>query len=771
MNFESNERKQLDKNRLPDSVYKSVVKSLYADPQSLMLGMLCMIAAPVVLFWKTGDPFQLGFSFLFTMFGLMRLALTNQFDKVVTIDDPVDVYAKWEKRYVLASAAYVTLLGLWFFIGFARTNDPFVQLMSFSLALCYLIGIIGRNFGSDEVVRVQVVAAGFLLISAFLLFGNGYHAVLAGFLFPFFMAIWTMSTRVRNMLFEAELTARENRTIADRFDIALDNIAHGIAMFKDNGTIVVANDRFVRLAGLGDQSVIGSRLSALEGAKLKVTNEKPLVEKIHDCLKMRQVQRFSFELESNQTIEADFYPVPTGGVLLLADISERVASEKAIRKLASFDPLTNLPNRRFFMAEVDRRVTTDGVLNPCAMFFLDLDKFKEVNDTMGHAVGDKLLRSTASRLRLILPENGMICRFGGDEFVIVVPDMSDEADCRDFAETVIQEITLPVLIENNHFNTGASIGISIAPKNGADADELLQHADAALYDAKARGRSTYSFYTDELGEKIKIRRELETDLRKALEADELELHYQPLVNLKASRITTCEALLRWRHPVHGQVSPGVFIQIAEETGMITRLGEYVLRKAATECLSWPDNVRVAVNVSSLQFQQSDVSAVVKKVLEETGLDPQRLEIEVTESATLESVEETIKTLNSLSNAGVRISLDDFGTGFSSLSYLHSLPLDKVKIDRSFIQDVLEQERSLTLLRGVIDLTKKLKLSVVLEGIETEEQMSLLSSGSVIVDEVQGFLFSRPLPVRDIRILLGQPERAFERDDQETKLTG
>ena len=753
MNFKSRTRDDIDEKRLPDSVYKSVVKSLYADSKTLFLGVVCMIAAPVVLFIKTGDPVQLVFSVLFLVFGACRLILANIFESSVTQPISVAQFSVWENRYVYMSALYVTLLGLWFFVGFARSSDPFVLLMSISLTLCFLIGVIGRNFGSDKVVKVQVAIAGCLVISGLALLGSFYHAALAVFMFPFFVTIKLISTRLRNMLFEAEITATENRTIADRFDVALENIAHGVGMFESDGNIVVANEQFVQLAGLGVREVVGSNISILTKAHIHGQNQKTLAQQIHECLQANQTRRFSFEINAEQTIEADYYSMPAGGVLLLADISERVASEKAIRKLASFDPLTNLPNRRFFMSEVERVISKNYVLQPCAMFFMDLDKFKEVNDTLGHAVGDKLLRSIASRLRFTLPDNGMICRFGGDEFIIVVPGMSDKKDCEEFAERIIQEINLPLLIENNHINVGASIGISLAPENGTDADELLQHADAALYDAKARGRSTYSFYSEDLGEAIRIRRDLEVDLRRAIEEDKLTVHYQPLVNLKKGQITTCEALLRWHHPEHGNISPTVFIQIAEETGIITRLGEYVLRKATSECLNWPNNVRVAVNVSSLQFQQSDVCSVVNKVLGETGLDPKRLEIEVTESATLESVAETIITLKELSSSGVRVSLDDFGTGFSSLSYLHSLPLDKVKIDRSFIQDVLAEERSLTLLKGVIDLTKKLGLSVVLEGIESEEQMRLLSE-NIEVDEMQGFLFGRPLPAKDIRTLLG-----------------
>ncbi|MEM9279128.1 MAG: EAL domain-containing protein, partial [Pseudomonadota bacterium] len=415
-----------------------------------------------------------------------------------------------------------------------------------------------------------------------------------------------------------------------------------------------------------------------------------------------------------------------------------------------------LPNRRFFISEINRTLIKNGQLQPCSMFFIDLDKFKEVNDTLGHAVGDKLLKVIAGRLNVILKSRDLICRFGGDEFVVVVPGMADINKCSQIAEVMIQQLNRPVEVDHHSITIGASIGISCAPNDGKTAEDLLQHTDVALYDAKARGRGTYTFYSEELGDTIKLRRELEIDLKRALEEETLEVHFQPLVNLKTCGINTCEALVRWNHPSYGDVSPESFIKIAEESGFIEKLGEYVLRNAMLQCASWPKNVRVAVNVSSVQFVRSDVFSTISRLLDEIGLEPHRLEVEVTETVMLKSFDDAIFTLNQLSDLGVKISLDDFGTGFSSLSYLHQLPLDKVKIDRSFIKNGIADSRSYMLLKGVVELTKSLGLNVVLEGIETEEQLSQISR-TIKIDEVQGFLFSRPLPAHDIRTLLGKAQ--------------
>ncbi len=310
----------------------------------------------------------------------------------------------------------------------------------------------------------------------------------------------------------------------------------------------------------------------------------------------------------------------------------------------------------------------------------------------------------------------------------------------------------------------------LAPDDADDPNNLLKFSDAALYEAKTIGRGTYSFYSKELGQSIKSRRQIELDLRNAIDLGQFQINYQPLVNVAESKIYTCEALLRWNHPERGWVSPAIFIPIAEEIGFITRIGEYVLEKATLQCLKWPRHMRVAVNVSSIQFQQSDVAEMISRILQKTGLDPNRLEIEVTESCMLEDVEGTNATLMKLSRLGVKISLDDFGTGFSSLSYLHSLPLDKVKIDRAFILDIQSDDKSIVLLEGISKLSHSLGLKVVVEGIETFDQLRLLQE-RIHVDEVQGFLFGKALPAESLTGLLNGEESLYAsvRLEQQTKV--
>ena len=746
------EDEDISNTQLPLSIYDSVVRTLFKNQGSMAIGLATMVIAPLILFVKTHDYSQIIFAILFFFFGLVRLSVAHRFSHRAKGHFSRDELELWEKRYGIAGSLYVGAGGLWVVYGFAYSQDQFVHLLSISLLLCYLVGIIGRNFSSDKVVWQQVVAAAAPIMFALTFFGTTYHALLGLFLFPFFLAIWSMSGKLRAMLFGAVISEREQRIIAARFNVALKHIAHGVAMFDTGGKIVVANERFGSLLNINESGLVGKNLGEFAPITNTSVEGECLIDNIKRALDRSKSNRFSFTLDK-RTLEIDFYPMPKGGVVFVRDITDQVASEEAIRKLASFDPLTNLPNRRSFTQHMQGLLDNKGNLIPLAMFFIDLDKFKEVNDSLGHAVGDEMLVIVAKRLQALIPSSGLICRFGGDEFVVVIPGMTDAVDCAGFADKISAEISKPLDIEGKEIRNGATIGISLCPENGMDTDQLLKTSDAALYAAKSVVRGSYSFYSDSLGSHIEERRQLETDLRAALEREDLRLHFQPLVNVHSRRVSTCEALLRWEHKTKGNISPAIFIPIAEEIGLITKLSAFVLREACTACLSWPQNIAVAVNISSIQFQQSDVFQSVQEALEATGLDPKRLEIEVTESAMLGSVETTTETLNKLKELGVRISLDDFGTGFSSLSYLHSLPLDKVKIDRSFITTVVDDERSLTLLSGVTELTHNLGLKIVVEGIESEEQMLLLCE-KIRVDEMQGYLFGRAMPNADIVALLG-----------------
>jgi diguanylate cyclase (GGDEF)-like protein len=391
-----------------------------------------------------------------------------------------------------------------------------------------------------------------------------------------------------------------------------------------------------------------------------------------------------------------------------------------------------------------------------AVLCLDLDNFKTINDTLGHPIGDKLLRGVAERLRCAVGPDDTIARLGGDEFAILQSATSPYA-AEALAGRLVEVLSTPIVVDGHEINTGISVGIALAPNDGTAADDLMKCADLALYRAKAEGRSLFRFFEPEMDARIQARRALEVDLRRALASGEFHLVYQPLLNLAANELTGMEALLRWNSSERSAVTPAEFIPVAEETGLIVPLGEWVLRRACAEAAQWPDSVRVAVNLSPVQFRNRGLVTTVTQALAAAGLSPARLEIEITEAALLQKDEMTVAMLHQLRALGVRISMDDFGTGYSSLSYLRSFPFDKIKIDRSFIADIERNGDSEAIIRAIAELGASLGIETTAEGIETEEQLELVRRAGCT--EVQGYLLSQPRAAADVLDLIA----GFRRD--------
>ncbi|MCF6320619.1 MAG: EAL domain-containing protein [Rhizobiaceae bacterium] len=777
MNFRHRINKNDSGELLPLKIYTSVVQSLYADQAALVVGALSTAIAASILYAKTADIFHLIFAIILGLLNAKRILDSRKFqDNWEDIRKSRSLLKVWERKYLIIGSTCGAILGSWSFVTSALSTDEFALLVTISVTLANFVGISGRNFGSEKVVAYQLLWTAIPLVLGSFLFGDIYHILFGALLIPFFVGIKLMAGRLRNILLNATMTANENKLIANRFDAAMNNISHGIAMINDDRKFVVVNEKFADLAGVQGHELIDKKLKDIEGSEITLYGDSSQKRKIFvdiaGCFSDGQTRQKTYVLNDKRIIEFNYYPMKDGGVILLEDVSLRVASEAEIRILAKFDPLTHLPNRRFFMEEIKRLLIDNGELKPCSLYFIDLDKFKETNDSLGHTTGDKLLNTIAIRLKAVLVPGSLICRFGGDEFVVVVPELCDKRECGRFAARLIEEISKPLLLDGHEINVGATVGVSISPIDAKDPDLLLKYSDAALYKAKTIKRGTYAFYSTELGQSIKNKRQLEIDLRNAIDRNQFQINYQPLVNVKENKIYTCEALLRWNHPDWGWVPPDKFIPIAEDIGFIIRLGEYVLENAALQCLKWPKHMGVAVNVSSVQFQQSDMAGTIDRILKKTGLEPHRLEVEITESLMLENIETTNKTLLQLSELGVKISLDDFGTGFSSLSYLHTLPLDKVKIDRSFIEDIHTDKKSLVLLEGITKLSHSLGLKVVIEGVETIDQLELLQK-RIHVDEVQGYLFGRALPAENLIMLLNGNASLYaaERSDDKKLAVG
>jgi diguanylate cyclase (GGDEF)-like protein len=387
---------------------------------------------------------------------------------------------------------------------------------------------------------------------------------------------------------------------------------------------------------------------------------------------------------------------------------------------------------------------------------IDLDLFKEVNDTLGHPIGDKLLKLVAERLRECARETDVVARLGGDEFAVVAVAAEQPRGAIVLAQRIIAALSSPFDLDGHQVVIGASIGIALAPGDSEQGEGLLKAADLALYRAKADGRGLYRLFEPEMDAKMQARRTLELDLRKALITNEFELFYQPVVNLALNEVCAFEALLRWNHPTRGMISPAEFIPLAEETGTIVPLGEWVLRQACAEAVGWPDDLKVAVNISPAQFKSRGLALAVTSALAASGLRPSRLELEITESVLLQDSESVMETLHALKDLGVQISMDDFGTGYSSLSYLRSFPFDKIKIDQSFVRDMSGDNDSVAIVRAVAGLGRNLGMSTTAEGVETDQQLEHLRDEGC--SEVQGYLFSRPLPASELLPLLDQLRR-------------
>jgi diguanylate cyclase (GGDEF)-like protein/PAS domain S-box-containing protein len=437
---------------------------------------------------------------------------------------------------------------------------------------------------------------------------------------------------------------------------------------------------------------------------------------------------------------------------VVEDVTDKRAADAKIAHLAHYDALTDLPNRVLFRERIEDELTKAAVGHQFVLFYIDIDEFKGINDSLGHHVGDELLKTVANRIKGCLKDSDMIARLGGDEFAVVQTAIGSADEAADLVRRIHAAIRQPYLCLGHQLSTDASIGIAIAPQDGDDHDQLIKNADLAMYAAKSGGRRTHRFFEPTMDASAKARLTMEQDLRQALADDGFEVHYQPVVDLGSNEISGCEALLRWRHPERGMVSPAEFIPIAEDTGLINEIGDFVLRTACAEAATWPEHVRLAVNVSPVQLKNQTLALRIAGALAASGLKPGRLEIEITEAVLIRDDEAALAILHQLRDIGVRIALDDFGTGFSSLSYLKRFPFDKIKIDRCFVSDICEVDASSSIVEAVVDIAAALNMTTTAEGVETEVQRERLRK--LGCTEMQGYLFSRPKPAADVKRLFG-----------------
>jgi len=566
-----------------------------------------------------------------------------------------------------------------------------------------------------------------------------------------------------------EGTQRQSQLMEQqRFNaLLLDAVGEGIVGVDAGGLLTFVNTRAARITGYDPEQLIGKPLlGTLYRVKATGTRlleaDSPVLASLRDGL-VHHASNEVFWHEDDTTFPVEYTSTPimegetvVGAIYTFNDVSERLAAEAMIDQMAYYDSLTGLPNRLLFQDRLNQALAhARRHRRQTAVMMMDLDRFKIINDTLGHPVGDQVLKTVAERLLFRLREVDTVSRLGGDEFALVLPDLSETSDIAKIGQVIHEEVSRVIRIGEQELFVTPSVGISVYPSDGNDAVTLIKNAEVALYQAKDE-RNRYQLYAPAMNASASEWLQLESHLRRALEREELILHYQPQINLNSGEIVGVEALIRWQHPEWGMVSPARFIPLAEETGLIVPISEWVLRTACAQNAEWQrmglPPVRVAVNLSGRHLaKHAELVRHVDEALQATGLAPEHLELELTESILMEDVEAAIQTLGALSERGVKLSIDDFGTGYSSLSYLKRFPIDTLKIDQAFVREIASSEEDSAIVKAVIALAHSLRLNVIAEGVETERQLAFLKDHAC--DEVQGYFFSRPLPVAELSTFL------------------
>ncbi len=551
----------------------------------------------------------------------------------------------------------------------------------------------------------------------------------------------------------------DQRLAAERrqLSIAVNNIPQGLVLYDASARIIICNQPYLDMFGLSPDVVKpGCTMQRLIAHRKETGSFDGDVDQFCNAIihkvSLGKATRQLTEAPGGRAIEIINRPLKSGGwVATIEDITERKRADEQIAHLAHYDGLTDLPNRILFRERLEQALNALQPGEQLAVLYIDIDEFKSVNDALGHPIGDELLRVLAQRLRGCLKETDVAARLGGDEFAVIHTAIEDRSETTRLVDQIHSAIRQPLECMGHLITSDASIGIALAPGDGVDLDQLLKNADLALYGAKGDGRRTYRFFEAGMDERARARRSLELDLRQAISDGSLETYYQPVINLEDGKVSSCEALLRWRHPERGMISPAEFIPIAEDSGLINQLGLWVLNTACAEAVTWPDHVGVAVNVSPVQFRSPSLALHVAAALASSGLQASRLELEITEAVLIRDDEAALDMLHQLRRLGVRIALDDFGTGYSSLSYLQRFPFDKIKIDRSFIRDIAGPGASSSIVQAVVNIAAASDMTTTAEGVETEQQRNLLYI--LGCTEMQGYLFSPAIPATEVRRLL------------------
>jgi diguanylate cyclase (GGDEF)-like protein len=739
----------------PEAVYIPFVQSLFRDAGALAIGVFSQTLAALLAFVENGHPVYLITSVVLVASGLIRVIAVQLQQNA----GPPKTFAdarRMESWYIALASLHGFCMGFFCFAGIYIAPSSFAELASVTVMMASVSSIVGRNYGSARMVAILIAVMVGPYFVALMLRWDFFHVALAIQAVPLFIAINTLARRVRNVLRKAIEAQYNSELIARRFDKALNTMSHGLMMFDPMRRVMVINEMAMELFMFRSRSAAeGRTLKSLvmRGVAAKLFSEhdkNELERRLTRPLETRSGGKTLVKLRDGRHIEF----TSRGGegefdVITFEDVTSRVNAEAQILHMARYDALTGLSSRAYFTEVVGAMLRSGDRERECAFILFDLDDFKSVNDTLGHPVGDALIFSVTQILRNFTTEDMKLSRFGGDEFLLFMNNVKDKEDISRLLERVFAKFEEYIDVGGHLLQINLSAGASMEIAAKFDVNRMIVHADLALYGAKNAGKNGWKIFEDAMEADFREKQMLRTELRAAVLNEELRVVYQPIVNARTMKIATCEALCRWDHKVHGPISPSVFIPLAEEIGIVGEISRYVLRRACQDCASWPDGTSVAVNLSARDFKSDSVTAMISEALIHSGLPPERLEVEVTETALLDDKAKTAKHLKAIKSLGVRVALDDFGTGYSSLSYLHRLPLDKVKIDQTFVSEILTDKRSVALVKSIASMCRDLGLTITIEGVETEEQLMTLAD-HVPLDQVQGFLFGSSLPALGVQ---------------------
>ncbi|AYD02271.1 GGDEF domain-containing phosphodiesterase [Neorhizobium sp. NCHU2750] len=739
--------KDLEAKALPTELYLPFVESLFKNRGTLWTGMVVHILSCAIIYATTGSRFYILSIGLFLAIFSYRIYWFRRFDMLDRAGLSKKEIESWEMRYVHGAAATAFLLGINSAYAVLVLRDMLAAFMCIAVTMASMVSIVGRNYGSARAVGLQTIGCCLPLVIACLMTGELYLALISLFLIPFGLTTQSMARGVREFLYENVLASREMARIADQFDIALSTMTHALIMLDEDGRVQVINRRACELLELPDAD-------ELKGAAF-ITVLRRSGKSLSDDI-LRKIGQLSGGhagktlLCLKETVYLEFslsHRTDGGVVMLFEDVSARVAAEEKILHLVRYDTLTGLPTRGYFAELATRHLKETGGELLAALVIFDVDGFKHVNDMQGHVIGDKLLASIAERLRGAATENVIVARLVGDEFVILATG-SDRHELEQRISSIQMAVQGVYSVDRTDLPVLLNCGGVILDSREFDMEAWQIKADLALNDAKSVGNGMLTIFRPEMDARYVAEQRLKADLRNAIEQGELNVVYQPMYRPDGSEMECCEALVRWSHAERGFIGPAIFIPMAESMGMISQITHFVLDRACRDCASWQNGMAVSVNLSIHDLKGGQIVAKVAETLERYDLTPDRLHLEVTESCFMDEPVVVSATLGQLRESGVTIAIDDFGTGFSSLSYLDSLPIDIVKIDRAFVREIGTEPRRLKLLSGIVHLSRELDLKIVIEGVETFEQLELVKKHR-FADLVQGYIFSPPIPANAI----------------------